>query len=227
MTTLYSFGGSDGSGPWAGLIQATDGNFYGTTTQGGAYGDGTVFKITPSGALTTLHSFAGSDGSSPYAGLIQGTDGNFYGTTYYGGAATWCYGYAGCGTIFRITPSGTLTTLHSFDGGDGAWPQAGLLQANDGNFYGTALTGGATTFCYGYPGCGTIFKITPSGTLTTLYSFQGSEGAIPIGGLIQASDGKFYGTTEGGGDTVDCQGGCGTIFRLVPPRACVFCRATE
>ena len=221
LTTLYSFGGSDGSGPWAGLIQATDGNFYGTTTGGGTNNSGTVFKITPSGTLRTLYSFCPqtncADGANPSGVLIQATDGNFYGTTTYGGATTDCYGYGGCGTIFRITPSGTLTTLHSFDGADGTFPKAGLLQATDGNFYGTTPAGGAS-----FNGSGTVFKITPSGTLTIVHSFHGSDGASPVGGLIQASDGRFYGTTEVGGASGD-----GTIFRLVPPRPCIVCPAVE
>ncbi len=108
LTTLYSFAGSDGLDPYAGLVQGSDGNFYGTTITGGANSEGTVFKITPGGTLTTLHSFAaGSDGAAPEAGLVQGSDGNFYGTTYYGGVYN-------AGTVFEITPGGTLTTLHSF-----------------------------------------------------------------------------------------------------------------
>jgi uncharacterized repeat protein (TIGR03803 family) len=114
--------------------------------------------------FTSLHSFDGTDGD-PYAGLVQGTDGNLYGTTQIGGADTKRCGILGCGTVFKITPSGTLTTLHSFDGADGESPDAGLVQATNGNFYGTTEYGGANHYY------GTVFKITPSGTLTTLYSF--------------------------------------------------------
>jgi uncharacterized repeat protein (TIGR03803 family) len=173
----------------SGLFQGTDGNFYGTTANGGASGSGTVFQMTPSGTLTTLHPFTGgSDGAYPYAGLIQGTDGNFYGTTVQGGAS-------GRGTVFQMTPSGTLTTLHPFMGGsEGAYPYAGLIQGTDGNFYGTTYEGGAS-------GRGTVFQMTPSGTLTTLHPFMGgSEGA------------NFYGTTY--------QGGAGgyyeTVFQITP-----------
>jgi uncharacterized repeat protein (TIGR03803 family) len=156
---------------------------YGTTYRGGA---GTVFKISPNGGpVKTLYSFCRQyrcgDGAQPIAGLVQATGGNFYGTTEFGGAnggVTLCSGL-GCGTVFKITPSGTRRTLYSFcsQGGDlctdGSEPYGGLVQA-DGNFYGTTYAGGAnrpdcyTTF---RTGCGTVFKITPSGTLTTLYSF--------------------------------------------------------
>jgi uncharacterized repeat protein (TIGR03803 family) len=203
FTSLHSFNGTDGSGPWAGLIQATDGNFYGTTNAGGAYGRGTVFKITTGGQLTTLYSFCSLqnclDGSTPYAGLVQATDGNFYGTTSGGGI----YGQ---GMVFKITPGGLLTPLHSFDSTDGANPTAGLIQATDGNFYGTTNRGGN--------GSGTIFKITPEGTLTTLYSFCAQtncpDGGLPYAGLIQASDGNFYGTTYGYGSVGE------TVFKITP-----------
>jgi uncharacterized repeat protein (TIGR03803 family) len=147
-----------------GLVQASDGSFYGTTSNGGTSGYGTVFKITPAGALTTLYSFVGSDGSYPYAGLVQGSDGNFYGTTAYGGTSSY-------GTIFKITPAGALTTLHSFTYSDGAYPYATLVQGTDGNFYGTTYYGGTS-------GYGTVFKITPAGALTTLHSFTYSDGPL-------------------------------------------------
>ncbi len=202
LTTLYSFAGSDGSTPYAGLVQGTDGNFYGTTGSGGASSNGTVFQITPGGALTTLHSFDGSDGSAPYGGLVQATDGDFYGTTSTAGANSG-------GTVFKITPQGTLTTLHSFGGsGDGAAPHAGLVQATDGNFYGTTRDGGATNN-------GTVFQITPQGTLTLLHSFNGlGDGSAPYGGLVQATDGNFYGTTSSGGAN-----GYGTVFKITPAGA--------
>ncbi|HMA28489.1 MAG TPA: choice-of-anchor tandem repeat GloVer-containing protein, partial [Thermoanaerobaculia bacterium] len=187
LTTLYSFAGNDGAFPRGPLVQVSDGDFYGTTPGGGASGYGTVFKIRPTGELTTLHSFAGFPvGSSPGAPLVQGTDGDFYGTTGGGGAN-------GAGTVFKITPAGELTILYSFVGfPDGSGSGAGLAQATDGNFYGT--TGGGGVF-----GLGTIFKITPAGELTTLYSFKRIEGAHPYAGLIQATDGNFYGTTFDGG----------------------------
>jgi len=132
--TLYLFSGPDGKSPQAGLIQASDGNFYGTTALGGAFGYGTVFRFTPAGALTTLHSFASSDGATPVARLVQASDGNLYGTTREGGA--------GYGTVFRIATSGAFTSLYSFVGTDGANPYAGLIQATDGRLYGTTRDGG-------------------------------------------------------------------------------------
>lgn len=192
---LHSFNGTDGSIPVAKLVQGTDGNFYGTTNEGGASYYGTVFKITPGGMLTTLHSFDFTDGTYPDAGLVQATDGNFYGTTSYGGGGP-------NGTVFKITPGGTLTTLHSFDLADGDRPVAELVQATDGNLYGTTESGGAFND-------GTVFKITPGGTLTTLHSFYGADGYLPVAGLVQAADGNLYGTTSGGGTH-----GAGTVFRI-------------
>jgi uncharacterized repeat protein (TIGR03803 family) len=200
-SVLFSFpaGSSD---PYTGLIQGSDGNFYGTTGAGGTSDDGTVFKITPSGTETVLHTFAksGSDGETPYAGLIQGSDGNLYGTTYFGGAG-------GFGTVFKVTPGGTETVLYSFAGGtDGEHPYAGVIQGSDGNFYGTTYQGGTS-------GYGTVFKLTPSGTETVLYTFAGgsSDGANPEAGVIQGSDGNLYGTTLQGGAS-----GLGIVFELTP-----------
>jgi uncharacterized repeat protein (TIGR03803 family) len=200
LTTLHSFDGSDGTNPYAGLVQAINGSFYGTTYFGGTNGLGTVFRITTAGILTTLYNFSGSDGSGPLAGLIQASNSNFYGTTGFGGT----YGY---GTVFEITSGGILTKLHSFDNTDGANPYAGLVQATDGNFYGTAFAGAQLTCDSGF-GCGEVFKITAGGTLTTLHSFDASDGADPKGGLAQATNGSFYGTTCG------CGLGDGTVFSL-------------
>src|SRR5262249_45961892 len=144
--SLASFDGSDGFGP-RGVVQGRDGNFYGTTNGGGLNNKGAIFKVTPAGELTMLYSLCAqpncADGSYPPAGLVQGTDGNFYGTTNSGGSDA-CYG--GCGTIFKITPSGNLTTLHKFcsqaNCADGKYPIGGVMQANDGNFYGTTFYGG-------------------------------------------------------------------------------------
>ena len=225
FTTLYSFDGRYGDYPYASMVQGSDGNFYGTTADGGANdvcglnlseSCGTVFKITPSGTLTTIHSFDYTDGASPFAGLVLGTDGNFYGTTPMGGTSDFCDSEYGCGTIFRITPSGTLTTLYSFcsvsDCADGGIPEAGLVQGADGDFYGTTIAGGPKGLIYGY---GTVFKITQSGTLTTLHSFDDKDGDYP-GTLIQATNGDFYGTTNSGGTDLDCQpnGPCGTVFKI-------------
>jgi uncharacterized protein (TIGR03437 family) len=213
LTTLHSFVGTDGANPYAALVQGADGNFYGTTSADGGSVYGTVFKITPSGTLTTLHSFVETDGRSPQSGLVQGTDGNFYGTTLYGGAQGSCRAATLCGTVFKITPTGTFTSLYSFcsESGcpDGADPYTRLIQGTDGNFYGTTESGGAN-------GDGTIFKITPGGTLTTLYSFCSqagcADGSEPYAVLIQATDGNLYGTTYEGGTNND-----GTVFRLTIP----------
>ncbi len=212
-TNLYSFGSSpnDGAAPEAGLVQASDGNFYGTTYFGGTSNKGTVFRFNPSGTYTTLYSFAATDGNFPKATLVQGSDGNFYGTTYHGGTS-------GNGTVFRISPSGTYTTLYSFVGppNDGEWPEAGLVQGSDGNFYGTTYYGGTSTNC-GPLGCGTVFRISPGGTYTNLYSFAGSpnDGANPKATLVQGADGNFYGTTfKGGTNCLSC--GPGTVFRISP-----------
>jgi uncharacterized repeat protein (TIGR03803 family) len=169
---------------------------------------GTVFKVTATGTFTTLYSFGTAagfvDGAGPRAGLVEGSDGNFYGTTYLSGA------YGNYGTIFKITPGGSLTTLYSFCAAsgcaDGANPTAPVIQANDGNFYGTTYFGGAHNG-------GTVFRITPAGTLTTLYSFCGqagcADGQYPYAGLFQGTDGDLYGTTYQGGTA-----GSGTVFRL-------------
>ena len=164
-------------------MQATDENFYGTTNGLGAAGEGTVFKITPRGKLSTLYSFcskpACTDGANPEAGLVQGADGNFYGTT----SGTYCYCQGpGCDTVFKITPGGKLTTLHSFGANEGL-PYAGLIQATDGDLYGTTFYGGyrpmpMTGDCAQY-GCGTGFKITAAGKLTTLHSFKVAHGSNP------------------------------------------------
>jgi uncharacterized repeat protein (TIGR03803 family) len=221
FTTLLSLDGADGDEPLAELVQATNGDLYGTTEFGGAYNAGTVFQIAPSGTLTTLYSFCSqsgcTDGEDPNAGLVQATNGDIYGTTYIGGESSLCIPSYGCGTVFRITPSGTLTTLYSFcsQSGctDGEEPYAGLVQATNGDLYGTTYEGGAN--CVSYGGCGTVFKITPGGTLTTLYSFCSrsgcTDGQYPYAGLIQATNGDFYGTTWAGG-----AGASGTVFKITP-----------
>jgi len=244
FTTLHSFNGADGQYP-SGVVQAADGNFYGITNLGGAnmcngVGCGTVFEITPTGVLTTLYNFCSQDacldGNGPEAELIQATDGNFYGTTAYGGANT-CdnFGTLGCGTVFRLSPSGMLTTLYDFclQGScpDGLYPQASLIQAVGGNFYGATFFGGNHNACNtgdGF-GCGTVFKISPSGALTTLYSFCPqtvcTDGSGPSG-LIQATDGSFYGTTVAGGANNQ-----GTVFKITSQGALTtlysFCSQTS
>ena len=207
LTTLHRFDGADGANPAAALVQATDGDLYGTTLGGGANAKGTIFKITTSGKLTVLYSFCAqsqcTDGDGP-SGLVQATNGDFYGTTSGAGAN-------GGGTVFKITRSGTLSTLYAFCAesacADGRSPQAALIQATNGDLFGTT---------FGYDGAGaTVFKITPSGILTTLYTFcaQGGtceDGQAPVGALVQVSDEDFYGTTTQGGT----DGGYGTVFKI-------------
>lgn len=212
FTTLVDFNEANGSFPYLmSLIQGTDGNLYGTTASGGAYGSGTVFKITPQGTLTTLYSFCPqanncTDGANPSAGLVLASDGNFYGTTQQGGDVE-CNASYGCGTVFKINAEGSLKTVHRFVGAaDGEWPFSPLLQAFDGNLYGTTLRGGTGD-------SGTVFKIGPRGALTTLFNFcdlgNCADGFGPYDGLIQATDGRLYGTTYGGGTDNG-----GTIFRV-------------
>ena len=218
FTQLYNFG-VGGSSPVADLVQVTSGDLFGTASHGGStnycQGCGSIFKTTPGGSVATIYSFCSlkgcPDGRAPAGGLLLANDGNFYGTTLHGGMNGTCPD-GGCGTLFKVTPSGTLTTLYSFcsltNCADGANPQARLVEGTDGNFYGTTTSGGANRYY------GTVFKITPSGTLTTLYSFcqkaACTDGEEPLG-LMQASNGVFYGTTSGGGVSLY---GNGTVFSL-------------
>jgi uncharacterized repeat protein (TIGR03803 family) len=211
LTTMHSFDYNDGANPLAGLVQAADGSFYGTTGVGAGNDDGTVFRITRGGKLTTIHTFDYTDGFGPAAPLIQAADGNFYGTTSGGGA--YCASELGCGTIFKMALDGTLITLHSFDFTDGFEPVAALLQARDGDFYGTTEFGGNNSACPTF-GCGTIFKITPEGALTTLHAFESTDGSNIIAGLLQVGNGTFYGAAANGGTSEACTDGCGTIFIL-------------
>jgi uncharacterized repeat protein (TIGR03803 family) len=202
LQTLCSFNSTNGAEPYAALTMGNDGNFYGTTSQGGSYTIGTVFKMTTNGTLTTLASFAQTNGASPYAALTMGNDGNFYGTTSQGGSGNY-------GTVFKVTTNGTLTMLASFAQTNGASPYAGLTMGNDGNFYGTTARGGSGVEG-GSGGYGTVFKVTTKGTLTTLVSFKGTNGAWPYAGLTMGNDGNFYGTTYVGGSIYDD----GTVFKM-------------
>jgi uncharacterized repeat protein (TIGR03803 family) len=205
FTTLHSFAGTDGSKSFAGLVQGRNGILYGTTYFGGAKNDGEVFQITTAGNLSTLHSFCSTsgcvDGEYSYAVPVQGTDGNFYGTTYLGGSK-------GDGTVFKMSPAGVLTTLHSFGGPDGSQPLAGLAIGSDGNYYGTTNLGGAHNG-------GSVFKITPTGQFTLVHSFCSksacADGQNSYAGLIRATDGSLYGTTLSGGSH-----GYGTVFKISP-----------
>jgi uncharacterized repeat protein (TIGR03803 family) len=207
-SVLYNFGsaGGDPSQPLAaGIVaQGRDGNLYGTAVNGGANNQGAVFKITPKGTLNVVFSFNATalGPFSPFSGLTLGTDGDFYGTTQGGGSSD-------DGTIFKITPAGSLTVLHSFTGlADGYTPKSPPVEGTDGNFYGTAIRG-ANSACGN--GCGTVYKITPSGNFTTLYPFDFTHGATPWGPLVQGTDGNFYGTTAAGGT-----GSGGVVFKITP-----------
>lgn len=204
FTLLHSFNGTDGSYPTSGLVQGLNGSLYGMAPNGGTNLQGSVYKMTPSGTLTVIHDFGGhSDGSNPYAALILATNGNFYGTTYVGGAS-------GNGTVFSMNSAGTVTTLHSFDGTDGSYPDGSVVQSTNGKFYGTTQGGGTNNF-------GTVFDMTSSGSLTSLYSFCTSagcpDGQSPYAGLIQDTNGNFYGTTLYGGASE------GNLFQVTPAGA--------
>lgn len=209
-TVLHIFtSGSDGAFPYAGLV-SVGGTLYGTTIEGGANGDGTVFKITPSGKEQVIHAFTGgtSDGAYPYGGLID-VNGTLYGTTLSAGGSG-CYS-TGCGAVFKVTTSGKESLVYSFKGGaaDGAFPQAGLTDVK-GTLFGTTSEGGAKNF-------GAVFKITAAGKETLLHSFDGgADGETPLAGLTNLS-GMLYGTTEYGG-TGSCSGlqgaGCGIVFKI-------------
>ena len=207
-TRLGWFSGTNGANPQVALVQAADGSFYGATTVGGPYtnttpagtGYGVIFRITTNGALSTPVLFNKTNGANA-AALIRGNDGNFYGATAWGGntLVPW-----GVGTVFRLSPDGTFTNLYLFSGfNDGGFPYANLVQGNDGNFYGAAFSGGEHNG-------GDLFRITPEGQFTNLYSFTGgSDGAWPYSALVQGSDGNFYGTTYKYGNY-----GLGTIFEV-------------
>ncbi|HEV2207972.1 MAG TPA: choice-of-anchor tandem repeat GloVer-containing protein [Verrucomicrobiae bacterium] len=220
-TNWFSFNGANGASPYGPLVLAPDGQFYGTTFAGGTFyhglntngnptGYGTVFRISTNGAFAPLFSFSGTNGAEPIAGLVQGRDGALYGTTQSGGAN-------GYGTVYKITTNGVFTLLLSFDGASmGGYPVGGLVQGTDGNFYGTTadlLYINVNGTGFQSVGNGTIFRITPTGEYTKLYSFAGGAGGIePLAGLLQASDGNFYGTCLGGPNRL------GMIYRLSVPQ---------
>jgi uncharacterized repeat protein (TIGR03803 family) len=203
-TILHSFaGGSDGLWPYGGVIMDAAGNLYGSTHSGGAYGDGTVYKLDPSGNETVLFGFNGTDGSVPLGSLSMDTAGNLYGTTYVGGAYD-------SGTVFKVDPSGNGGVLYNFTGGsDGGGPYSGVILDSAGNLYGTTSLGGAN--------CGTLFKVDSAGSETVLFTFNGADGCTPYGGLIMDAAGNLYGTTASGGGSYWCSApGCGTVFKLDP-----------
>jgi uncharacterized repeat protein (TIGR03803 family) len=211
---LYSFtGGTDGGQPDDGLIRDSAGNFYGTTQGGGAFGYGTVFRLNRAGTETVLYSFTGgADGADPETALTRDGAGNLYGTAA-GGGDTSCEAPYGCGTVFKLDPTGTETVLYAFNGAaDGAFPASSLLIGASANLYGVTALGGSGTSCGSSLGCGTVFKVDPTGTETVLYSFTGAnDGAFPGGALVSDSAGNLYGTTAVGGAH-----NYGTIFELSP-----------
>ena len=237
-TPLYAFtGGADGSGPSSGLIRDEAGNLYGTTGGGGRLsqdcpgfvlpGCGVVFKVDPTGK-ETVHTFTGgAHGYNPYGDLLLDAAGNLYGAATSGGDLSgFCSdvlepatGYLGCGTVFKLDRSGKLTTLHSFNGADGVFPDGWLVQDSAGNLYGVTGNGGDLSGCSGL-GCGVVFKLDRTGKETVLYSFTGgADGSEPFGSVIQDEAGNLYGTTSYGGDFNGslCAGvGCGVVFKLDP-----------
>jgi uncharacterized repeat protein (TIGR03803 family) len=204
---------SDGNpGPGDTLVQGSDGNFYMVITGRSGYYDGYFIKMTPAGVVTVLYTFCSltncDDGAFPSGPVAQAADGNFYGTAIGGGTN-------GDGTVFRVTPAGKLTTIENFDyetsGNLGSYPNGGLILGSDGNLYGTTLQGGGGCVF----GCGTVFKITTAGAITTLYEFVGgNDGASPWG-LAQDTAGPFYGTTNVGGSAND--GAAYTIATGIKP----------
>jgi uncharacterized repeat protein (TIGR03803 family) len=215
MTTLYSFcvqsECADGQYPMGGVVQGSNGDLFGTAESGGTNQGGTIFELTPTGALTTLFSFSAPyceppgciGGTQPYAGLTPTASGDFYGTTFQGGTGVICA--FGCGTIFKLNADGVVTTLHNFNFADGAYIPGALVQAENGDLWGTAENGGGSLNCDS--GCGSVFKITPSGVLTA-FALDGTDGEYPVAGVIQATNGSFYGTTPAGGN--------GQIFKITP-----------
>jgi uncharacterized repeat protein (TIGR03803 family) len=205
-TVLYSFTGgtTDGRMPTAGLIRDAAGNFYGTTFYGGASDFGTVYKLDTTGKETVLHSFTGgADGILPAAGLVRDPTGNLYGVTEVGGVSGW-------GTVYKLDTTGKETVLYSFAGAltDGGVPGSILIRDAAGNLYGTTSAGGASNF-------GTVYKLDMSGKETVLYSFTGgADGRNPWAGLVRDAAGNLYGTTNQGGGSHECYGGCGTVYKL-------------
>ena len=211
-TVLHSFGGgTDGVGPLAGLVRDDEGSLYGTTQYGGAYGQGTVFKLDNARRETVLYAFTGgADGGQPFLGyLLRDAKGNLYGTTVRGGASS-CSSL--CGVVFKLDKSGKEKALYGFTGGtDGANPYAGLVGDAEGNLYGTTNQGGAS-------GEGTVFMLDKAGNETVLHTFTGTggDGAYPFDGLVRDARGNLYGTANSGGANGCFGSGCGIVFMLTP-----------
>jgi uncharacterized repeat protein (TIGR03803 family) len=213
LKLLHSFTGPPGDGafPYAGLIADSSGNFYGTTSAGGAYNNGAVFKISAAGTETLLYSFTGGpDGGTPYGSLLRDSAGNLYGTASTGGTTTGNCFPSGCGVVFVVTPADTQHVLYSFAGSpdDGAFPYSALVPDAAGNLYGTTYNGGNGPCTNG---CGAVFEVPRTGTESLLHSFQGypADGAFPYAGLVRDSTGNLYGTTAYGGSSDN-----GAVFEL-------------
>jgi len=219
ITTLATFNGSNGANPYGGLVEDSGGNLFGTTYFGGAAGDGTVFEVAAgSGSITTLATFNGSNGAYPSyggAGLVEDSSGNLFGTASFGGPG-YTGGYSGNGTVFEVAAgSGSITTLATFSGSNGETPNAGLVEDSSGNLFGTTIYGGSS-YTGGYPGYGTVFEVAAgSGSITTLASFNGSDGAYPDAGPVEDSSGNLFGTTPWGGPNyTGGYSGNGTVFEV-------------
>jgi uncharacterized repeat protein (TIGR03803 family) len=198
LTNLYSFDGTNGARPLGPLTLGVDGNFYGTASAGGVSNLGTIFMLSPSGDFTLLYTFTGPNGAQPSGGLVQIGGTNFYGTATSGGS----FGY---GTVFTFTQPGSFANLYFFTGGlDGAGPQSGLTLAADGLLYGTTAAGGTN---FPGPGNGTVFAVDSVGNFARRHSFNGTDGASPLGTLVEGPPGILYGTTAAGGPR-----NVGTIF---------------
>jgi uncharacterized repeat protein (TIGR03803 family) len=229
-TILHSFtgppdGGGDGAFPDPGVIRDAQGNLYGVTFAGGAYGGGAAYEVSSGGEETLLYSFLGGDGAQPDSVLLLDAKGSLYGTTANGGNDQ-CGG-TGCGVVFELSPrSGgnwTETVLYDFCSltgcTDGQEPGEGpLVRDAAGNLYGTTYFGGAHRNCNG-DACGVVFELGPDGKETVLHSFTGgTDGALPVAGVMRDGHNNLYGTTNEGGD-LKClpeYGGCGVVFKISP-----------
>jgi uncharacterized repeat protein (TIGR03803 family) len=211
-TVLFKYnGGPVGEAPNGDLLLDAEGNLYGTTRFGGANGDGTIFKLDPSGMETALFSFSETSGGVfPMAGVIRDPDGTFYGVTAFGGDFS-CEN-SGCGAVFKVDSNNVLTVLHTFDNLDGANPQSRLVSVN-GELYGTTLYGGGTSCTVDNPGCGVIFKVSKNGAFSVVYRFTGGLDGFNPNGLTRDAAGNLYGTSQGSLDAQG-QGNLGTVFKL-------------
>jgi len=222
VTLLHEFGAKgDGTQPKSGVVLDKAGNLYGTTSSGGRYDHGTVFRLDKTGKETLLHTFTGgADGDAPEADLVQDAEGNLYGTTQAGGDTT-CAPPYGCGVVFKLDKTGREKVLHAFTSSpDGEGPQGSVVFDKAGNLYGTTAQGGNDVpFCGGWGpiGCGVVYKIDKTGKETVLYTFTGGpDGATPFANLVLDTEGNLYGTAFSGGVGGACQNiyGCGTVFKV-------------